>query len=181
MKQQEFLHHIITRNARVVTGPSATRGKDNEGVGEAARTYLSQIDLRRFATRNQRRFRTALDEETELLVRSFPAKDPPNWGLARKLLNLFLRDCLYTIYLEKAFHLSRAEHLFELPLDSITGTRLCAEAGPKARLRWPGIKHLSRELNTQLQAEAKLAADSQGIAKVHLDAVWWSAPRDKRQ
>jgi hypothetical protein len=181
MKQQEFLHHIITRNARVVTGPSATRGKDNEGVGKAARAHLPKIGLHRFATHNQRRFLTALDEETESLLRSFPTGARDNWGLARKLLNLFLRDCLYTIYLEKAFRLSRAEHLFELPLDSITARELKKTAGRGGLPRWSGIIHLTPELSSLYQAHALAESKKQGYARLHLDALWWAGSRKEAQ
>ena len=46
------------------------------------------------------------------------------WGTARKALNIFLRDALYTTYLSKRYGLPRAEASLEIPLDSITAVRL---------------------------------------------------------
>jgi len=39
--------------------------------------------------------------------------------MARKLLNIYLRNALYSTYLREAFELDTAEHLYEVPLDSI--------------------------------------------------------------
>lgn len=177
MTNKQFLEFIIRRNARVVAGPSATRGRNNAGVGAVAREYLSGINLAKFATNNASRFAVALDGETEGLRRAFPPRASKNWGLARKLVNLFLRDCLYTVYLEKSFRLSQAEPLLELPLDSITGTKLCNTVGNGQHLRWRGVSKLNRDVNALMQAAASEEATRRKTCRVHLDAVWWSAPR----
>ena len=56
-------------------------------------------------------------------------KKSRRWGRARKGLNIFLRDCLYTVHIRKAYRLDQAEQFFELPLDSIIGARLAKESG----------------------------------------------------
>jgi hypothetical protein len=100
-----------------------------------------------------------------------------HWGLARKILNIFLRDCFYTSYLVSTFHLDLAESFLELPLDSITAKQLCGVHSSRL-LRWPGVKHLTLSMSEQFQIVAADEARKLQIARVHLDAFWWSVARD---
>lgn len=85
------------------------------------------MPLAPFGTSSAARFLSRLDSATDGLKRALP-KGAQHWGLARKGLNIFLRDCLYTTYLRDEYRLARAEPFFEVPLDSITGTRLVKES-----------------------------------------------------
>jgi hypothetical protein len=113
---------------------------------------------------------------TVSLQKSLP-EGAQHWGVARKVLNIFLRDALYTVYLREAFHLAEAERHFELPLDSVTGRQLCAAVGEQLP-RWSGVRHLTAELSERYQRHAALVADAHGTYRVHLDAYWWSVSRD---
>jgi hypothetical protein len=96
------------------------------------------------------------------------------------LLNIFLRDALYTGYLSDYYGLSSTEQFFEVPLDSISGKaiRKCRSG---ARLpRWPGVKHLDYQTSAQYQSAIRSEAKVRGIAPVHLDTFWWGA-RDFRR
>jgi hypothetical protein len=99
--------------------------------------------------------------------------DARSWGLARKLLNIFLRDALYTTYLADAFKLQEAESLLEIPLDSITAGHLRKEDGGRMLPRWPGVKHLTPEISKSYQAFAAQFAATKALAPVHLDTHWW--------
>ena len=90
----------------------------------------------------------------------------------------FLRDSLHTSYLAQAFHLVRVEQFLELPLDSITAKQLRQVAGGVGLPRWPGVQHVTQPISARFQAVATREAESRGIARVHLDAVWWSVSRD---
>ena len=91
--------------------------------------------------------------------------------MARKLLNIFPRDSLYTGYLSQAYRLSVAERLLEIPLDSITAKQI------RKRLpelpRWRGVKYLDPQTSAAYQAAALLIGEREGVARVHLDAYWW--------
>lgn len=169
MKKLRFLRAVQERTARVAVGPSSARGQ-GDGVILCARKFLSSLRIETFATRDRRRFEERLDNATERLAASFP-RGCRNWGTARKLLNLFLRDCLYTQYLAKASRLSRAERLLELPLDSITATEL--RRRDSTLPRWPGVKHLRSDVSAAYQSAAARVAREQGLARVHLDTFWW--------
>ena len=172
MKKQRFLRIIQRRAARVAVGASATRGRGSSGVVTAARTFLLGLRLARFGTRDQRAFTRGLDAATRRLMAALP-KRGASWGLARKLLNIFLRDSLYTTYLRKAYGLGAAERFLEIPLDSITAKHI-RQAVPELP-RWPRVKHLTPQMSAAYQVAALLAAHRKGVARVHLDAEWWAA------
>ena len=96
-----------------------------------------------------------------------------SWGLARKLLNIFVRDSLYTSYLAKKYGLIAMERFLEIPLDSITSKRIRKKAPELPR--WLGVKHLSPDTSAAYQAVALLIAKRRHMARVHLDASWWGS------
>ena len=106
MTTAELLRAIQHRTARVAIGSSSMRGAGNTGVVTAARTHLGRLDLRPFGTRHDDRFRAELNSATTRLRAVLP-EDARHWGLARKGLNIFLRNCLYTVYLRERYRLDR--------------------------------------------------------------------------
>jgi hypothetical protein len=177
VSKTEFLRTIQSRTARVAIGASAVRGRGNAGTVAAARKFLRSVDLRRFARRNASKFATELDRATAKLCASLPRK-ARHWGLARKIINIFLRDCLYTTYLAEAYHLRHAEKFLELPLDSIVARELRRAAGRGVLPRWPGVRHVTPRVSAQFQHAAAREATRRKIVRIHLDALWWSAARD---
>lgn len=178
MRDREFIHTIQSRAARIAVGPSAVRGRGHSGVSQAARDYLRTVRLSRFGTQKEKTFFRALDDATEGLRLSLPKK-AQKWGLARKIMNIFLRDCVYTSYLADEYNLLRAECFFEIPLDSITVGALKKSAGRGRLPRWPGVVHVTPELSSIYQLAAQTEAEQFGIARLHLDALWWSSHRDE--
>ncbi len=174
---RQFLEAIRSRAARIAVGPSTVRGQGVPGVVDSARAFLRRLDLRPFATDDPVAFKRALDSVTRRFVAALP-EGAQSWGLARKLLNIFLRDCLYTVYLREHHNLGCGERLYELPLDSITAGRLLQEAGAGSLSPWGGVKYLTPELSDRYQDAAARVAEAKGIHRVHLDAYWWSQARD---
>jgi hypothetical protein len=166
-----FIEAVQTRAARIACSVSATRGQ-GAGVVASGREFLAQLPLAQFAVSRPSLFQRHLDEATQGLCNAFP-KSGRSWGLARKVLNIFLRDALYTTYLSEKFGLSRAEQCFEVPLDSITARHLRQAAGRGALPRWLGVKHLTPQTSAAYQAFAAEYAASHGIARAHLDTYWW--------
>jgi hypothetical protein len=177
VRRAELRRAVQSRVARIAVGASAVRGRGNAGAVAAARRHLRHVDLAKFGVKRAAAFRRALNQETKALLAALP-RGARHWGIARKLLNIFLRDCLYTTYLESDYHLSRAEEAFEIPLDSITALQLKRLSGRGSLPRWPGVKHLTPSLSAQFQEAASVEAARRGIARVHMDAVWWSQSRD---
>jgi len=169
---RDLLLALQARAARDALGGAAgTRSAGAKGAVRAGRAFLCEIDLRTFRTPNAARFLAALDETTEGLRLAFP-EEARHWGLARKGLNIFLRDCLSNVYLREAYTLQGAEPLYEVPLDSITGHALY-DLSDGTLPRWGTVKDLTPEESEAYQDVAAQVAESRGIARVHLDAIWW--------
>jgi len=173
---RDFIRHIHTYVARYSVSASAVRGQNTAGLVIAARRYLAAMPLRGFAADSQSQFLRNLDGHTERLRMALPS-GARAWGLARKVLNIFLRNALYTAYLRERYQLDLAEQWYEIPLDSIVARRLREYAGRAQLPRWPGVKHLTPSMSARYQAAARAAAERFGVAPVHLDAVWWGGPR----
>lgn len=180
MKRDKFLQMVQSRAARTCIGPSTVRGRGNAGAVVASRIFLRRLNLAPFGISDRAIFQTELNRTTEELRAALP-RDCQHWGMARKILNIFLLDCFYTSYLVSAFHLDRAEPFLELPLDSITAKELRSTA-KRQGLRlppWPGVKYLTMPVSVSYQKVAADEATKEGIARVHLDAFWWSVARDE--
>ena len=100
-------------------------------------------------------------------------KGARHWGRARKGLNIFLRGALYTCYLRDEYRLELAESFFEMPLDSITGEKLFEEAGDRSLPAWATVSGLNPITSAAYQRAATKVAAKFGLARVHLDAIWW--------
>jgi hypothetical protein len=168
---KETLRALQARAARAALGPSSMRNAGSKGVVESGREFLGELNLKHFGTDRRNRFSKTLDEATEGLRLAFP-RSARHWGLARKGLNIFLRECLYTVYLRRAYSLYLAERFYEVPLDSLTGTKL-HRAGEGIIPRWQTVRGLTPELSEAYQKVASAQARKQGMARIHLDAVWW--------
>lgn len=173
---RNFMRHIRTYVARYSVSASAVRGQRVPGLAAAARKYLAVVRLRSFAVGSRSRFLRNLDAHTERLRTAMPP-GARTWGVARKLLNIFLRNALYTGYLRERYHLDVAEEWYEVPLDSIVAKRLRHESNGAALPRWLGVKHVTPSTSAVYQAVARRAARRLGVAPVHLDAVWWGGRR----
>ncbi len=183
MKRERFLNAIQQFIARVAVSAGApTRGKGSGGVGEKARLFLGErLNLTTFGIRDPKAFKRGLDRSTRQLMDALPTRLPERtrWALSRKLLNIFLRDCLYTTYLDEAYGLRAAEELFEIPLDLNTAKQIRKRArdlpqAPKLP-QWNGVWQLTTDDYSAYQDAARLVAKSKdyGMARVHLDAYWW--------
>jgi len=159
------------RTANIAVGPSTVRGNPS-GTATRARKFLADMDIAQFCPPNERRFRNVLDRETASLMRALPSGGQ-HWGLARKLLNIFLRDALYNKYLSHKYKLTTIELWLEIPLDSHVGSLLRLESRPTNLPAWTTIKALAPDMSAKFQSAAQAIANERGIARVHLDLFFW--------
>lgn len=177
LTESQLLQAFQSRAARISVGASTVRGRGNTGVVAASRSYLLRTDLKLFGRVTKSQFFEHLDASTIELRDSLPG-GARHWGLARKVLNIFLRDCLYTTYLDAAYGLRKNDTYFEVPLDSITAVQLKRTASRGKLRTWPGVKHLTEPVSAQFQDAASAEAAKRDIPRIHLDAIWWSVSRD---
>jgi hypothetical protein len=158
--------------ATVAIGPSTVRGQGAAGIAHAARGYLAVLPLNRFRVSDNALFRRALDTATTELKSALPRK-AQSWGLARKCLNIFLRDSFYNAHLLKRYGLSAADSFFEIPLDAKVARKLRRFAGRGKLPPWPGVKKLRPEVSDTYQASALDLSTSWRIERVYLDSYLW--------
>jgi hypothetical protein len=149
-------------------GASTVRGLGVKRVVAAARKALHKIDL----THYKESFPTLLNTDTEVIRLSLP-DGAQHWGVARKVLNIFLRGSLYNTYLTKQYELSHLDAYYEIPLDSISAKGIRANTLEKPLPKWVGVKHVSREINQNFQRLANIIANEKSTLRVHLDAIFW--------
>lgn len=153
-------------------GPATVRGQGARGVVAAAQEFLAEVSLRSFARGTEASFRRSLDSATEDLARSFP-KPARSWGLARKCLNIFLRDAFYNSHLCPRYHLELAKAFYEVPLDGVVAGALRSLAKPRRLPTWPGVKHLQPPVSEIYQAYALELSREWKIDRIYLDTYIW--------
>ena len=170
--REELLGAVQSYVARGSINASAMRGCP-KGTIPSAREFLASLDLVPFGTEHSDRFLLSLNGTTLELQAEIPGHE---WGFARKGLNIFLRRCLYNVYLRERYRLSCSEPFFEVALDSIVAKQLrkCDPDLPS----WTGIKRLTCADCLKYQNVASTIAGEAGFARVHLDALWWGRGRD---
>ena len=176
------LPHVIKQFIAIAAVGTGTVRGQRRGVQAALRKYLSKLDLRR-VPKAPRDFRQWLDRKTKGALRAMEgvARGRP-WGLARKGVNLFLRDCLYNYYLRREYGLARMGPWLEIPLDSVVAgelRKLAKKAGRGPLPVWRGLKRLTPEENARFQDFAFWYARKKvGLsAVVFLDNYLWPSNR----
>ena len=158
---------------------STLRGRP-AGTVKRVRRFLRTLNLERYAVDDKAAFLRRLDHDTESLRKVLPQRQ---WGVARKSLNLFLRDVLYNHYLRRHFGLRRIESWLEIPLDSYSMKGMAADPVNRHRrspLRPIPIKDLTREVNCRFQRAAREIAARIGTQPVHLDLRYFRAKRSNK-
>lgn len=158
--------------AQLAANGSSLRNQGAPGVVAAARRRLADFNLLRLPRNGSDDFTRHLDQETLQLVECFP-EGARNWGAARKVLNLFLRDCLYNFYLRDWHGLGVLEGHFEVPLDSYVAEALHQAPRGDDLPVWRGVKYVNREENALYQEIASEVAEEFGTERVHLDLRFW--------
>ncbi len=167
----------IHRKVAVSSLPaSALRGQRSPGLIRTARDFFADVDLGQFGVTGGELFASRLDSLTDDLLLEFPRK-ARRWGVARKAVNLFLRDAYYNRFLATAYHLSRAAHFYELPMDSYTAKALDDHDDEWDLPDWLGVGRLTASQNAVFQEAAVDMAFDYECERVHLDAYIWAARR----
>jgi hypothetical protein len=173
------LPQAIQRHVALVSISATTvRGKGNRGAVAAARGFLAVLPLRSFGVSNEVRFQEALDAATRNLLRNLP-KGARSWGLARKSLNIFLRDAFYNGLLASTYGLASSAPFYEIPLDGIVAHELRRRAGRGRLPTWLGVKRLTPTMSETYQTFALEHSRKLNIERVYLDTYLWVEGRER--
>lgn len=174
-KPTSFVTTLRKRVASAAIGASTIRRMGPKGTAVRARRFLARVNLNRFRVNSKREFDHVLNSVTESFLRALPRK-AKRWGLARKLLNIFLRDAAYNRYLSQRFGLRKVERWMEVPLDSHVGTQLRATTDGRNLPRWKTVVGLTSDVSAAFQKVATTVARRKGVTRVDLDVYYWRNP-----
>jgi hypothetical protein len=181
MTEQEFYTLIHRRLAQVAIGASAIRNQGAAGLVNILREYFERnIQLTDFfnAFKSDEIYRHFLDCHTDNILLQFP-QSAQSWGAARKGLNLFLREVIYSRFFAHKFdipenfsHFNNFIKAMEVPLDREVANGLIRD-GDGTLPKWKNIKSLDSSINQLFQEQALVIAIGENIARVNLDLKYW--------
>ena len=173
-KSFDFIDRLRVRTAMLAIGRSTLRNQGASGMVAYARTFLCNLELAQFSVESVNQFTQILNETTERLAVNFPDGGKGNWGAARKSVNIFLRDALYSRHLCDRYKLIGIEPWLEVPLDNDVYNGLVNDSASETIVpRWPGIRKLTPTLSGDYQNVASTIAKSLSVYRVHLDIRYW--------
>ena len=172
---EHLLQRLRWRTAELSVGPSTVRGAGARGVVRAAQEALKHVRLRRFSTSSRAKFLAELEAQTERIRGALP-RGARHWGVARKVLNIFLRQAAHNVHLTTWFSLRKVERWLELPLDSHVAAGIHDARRGRDLPAWRTIKGLTHDESDLFQAAARRIAAEKGVLPIHLEYQWWREP-----
>jgi len=175
--KDDIIPMLIKNQASSSVGSSTLRGMGKR-IAQQARESLMTIDPRKYSNAStEHQFLTLLESDTKKIMKSFSYDNRKNWGAARKVLNIFLRNLTYNKYTCKARKLAHIEKWLEVPLDSnvakgLRTTQIKTGLEPKL-LPWKSIKGLEKEESNNYQIVASKIAKKKRLNRVDLDICYW--------
>ena len=167
---KELIGWMQKRAVNSAIGASTIRRMAPAGTAEIIKEYLRGVDIKSVRARSQSGFAKNLDAITDGLIKTLPVGSK-HWGMARKCVNIFLRNCLYNRYLCSHYKLEQVERWLEVPLDSHVGNglRIAYKEMEGTLPRWNKVISLTHEQSDQYQQAASELAKKKGVCRVHLD------------
>lgn len=183
MTRDELLKFMRRRVASTSIGPSTVRKLIPKGTIDKVRKYLFRPDLSVFSTHDVQKFASILDTQTERFRRGGLGRHRKmRWGVARKCLNIYLRNAAYQYALRDHYQLERIEAFLEVPLDSHVAYNMCEKEPEASELSgFKSVKRLDAQTNHHYQVAASVVARRLGIARVHLDLKYWHSRMTKKK
>ena len=181
MTEQQFYQLLHRRLSQIAIGASAIRNQGSGGLIKILREYFeTQVDLDQFVKSlvGEAEYSVFLNGHTSHILTLFP-DTAQSWGAARKGLNLFLREIIYSKFFSHRFSLpdnfsnfNSLVKFMEVPLDRDVANGLIADS--KGLLpKWINIKNLTPTISESYQKQAFLIATQENIARVNLDLKYW--------
>ena len=172
---------VQTYVAATSVGASTVRGYA-EGTKEDCEQFLVDLPLSSLRRRKPASFRAFLDTQTDNLIanleKSTKLQEGEYFGLARKVLNIFLHNAYSNQFLCKKYRLWKYTSQYEVPIDSKTaaGIRKDYKALGFRRSepwKWKGLLHHESDANDRYQDAAEIIAQNDGTTRVRLDAYYY--------
>ena len=177
MTEQTFYQLLHRRLSQIAIGASSIRNQGSGGLIEILREYFeTEIDLGQFIKSLvvETQYEEFLNRHTSHILARFPDK-AKSWGAARKGLNLFLREIIYSKFFSHRFSIpdnfddfNQMVKFMEVPLDKEVALGLIVDSNGKLP-KWINIKHLTPTISETYQNQAFIIAAQENLARVNLD------------
>lgn len=172
MQKQEFLELMQRYEANISIGGPTLRNQGAKGVAEAAREFLSALNLSELKNIKPADYPSILEKWTSDLKTKLP-DGAKNWGTARKAINVFMVQVFLNKYLAEEYGIGKFQNVLETPLDSYAVDGL-NRLNPTAQLPgWDSIKRLTDEPSEEYQECASQVAQQKGLTRACLDIILW--------
>ena len=181
MTEQQFYLLLHRRLSQIAIGASAIRNQGSGGLIKILRQYFeTEVDLERFIKSlvDETQYKDFLNGHTSIILTLFP-QTAQSWGAARKGLNLFLREIIYSKFFSHRFLLpdnfddfNLFVKFMEVPLDKEVANGLIGDSNGQLP-KWINIKHLTPTLSEIYQSQALIVATQENVARVNLDLKYW--------
>lgn len=170
---------VQKRVANTSIGASTLRGRKRGTIDIVRKFLYKSLDLTELDNLGNSEFSCWLDDNTEKLMEELPE---PNWGDARKSINIFLENAFYNKFLSKHYNLDTLVGKLEIPLDSNVARGLKADMenwGIKTSIPgWKSIQGLKPEISKEYQDSAQEIAQLEQTSRIYLDLKYWKKERD---
>lgn len=153
--------------------------QSGKGRNKLAQKYLlKNVPLIGLSDLNDREFTKFLNRKTNDLSKKLlkPDGTEPNWGAARKVLNIYLRLCAMNKDISTFHNLKNIESYLEVPLDNHIVKEIDNHAKTKFSSQFT-IINLSQKVSNDIQSEAKNIATNKGIHRYELDVLFWNSKK----
>ena len=118
---------------------------------------------------SEEKFQEILDKHTERLQNKIPSH---SWGIARKVLNIFLFEAAHNVVLNRNYNFDKIVPFLEVPLDNPNAQKLRKYA-KSGVLHWTNISSLKRDASMKFQEYATQYAQEHNCERCYLDLYWW--------
>lgn len=151
------------RISRTCIGANSTHGTlGKNGLNILHQNLYPIIKLKDVAAcKSDNEIKTLLDSYTSKLKQKIAKPiHPEHWGMCRKAINLYVRDCYYNKILNEHFSLDKVANDLETPIDSFA---MKALAKHTSFVKKSTIKALNKNTHQEWQKAAKLFAQENGL------------------
>ncbi len=182
MEEQKWINRVIRYVANMSVGPSTLRRQvEKGGVANARQFLIDEIDLQQVGSlQAEAAFQGYLDKKTKQLANILrrPDNNAPNWGAARKVINIYLIQSSLNRHLYQYFNLHNIESFMEVPLDSFAFKYIISKSDSLDVGTPFRIINLTSEDSKKIQSAAAKIAKNKSIKRYELDIISWRNPTD---
>ena len=181
IRETEWIENVLQHLSSLSVGGSTLRSQCAEGGVMSARNFLRQLSISDLSRMDQTQFARFLQQQTTNLSRKIlhPQTGKPNFGAARKVINIFLRTCAMNKDIYKKFNLKKIEPFLEVPIDRQVVNKINAikiENGYRFNLPTAQpftIRDLDSTNHRLFQNAASQIAADMGLYRYELDIIFW--------